>query len=193
MRIQRAAEHRRVTWHNGRGVTSEIATGGSAHTWDWRLSLATVDIDGPFSSFCGVDRQIVIVEGAGMVLDVNGRPVDCRPLEVVRFDGAAATSARLVAGPVRDLNLMTRRGASTATMEIVDASTGAIDVATSDIVVALQPLTVELDRDAIHDRQAAPSLDLAQFDAMFEPGPGRLVGGLAAIIVIQLSDEEHPR
>ena len=76
-----------MPWRNGAGVTMEIVVGGDPLDWDWRLSLATVAGDGQFSAFPEVVRQLVVVEGIGMVLTVDGIDVACRPDAVVVFDG----------------------------------------------------------------------------------------------------------
>ena len=43
-------------WKNGGGVTREIAKGAAAgpdDDWGWRISIAEVERDGPFSTFPG--------------------------------------------------------------------------------------------------------------------------------------------
>lgn len=89
--------------------------------WDWRVSIADVVQDGPFSRLPGVDRAIAVIEGEGMVLTVDG--IEHRVLAAtgpVAFDGSATTSCRLLAGPVRDLNLMVRRGRASGSMDVID-------------------------------------------------------------------------
>lgn len=54
MKIIRASEYKTMPWKNGGGVTVEIAIhppGASVNAFDWRISMATVAQDGPFSSF----------------------------------------------------------------------------------------------------------------------------------------------
>ena len=58
-------------WKNGGGTTREIAAfppGAGLDDFGWRLSVAEVERDGPFSVFSGVDRTIVLLDGAGMRL-----------------------------------------------------------------------------------------------------------------------------
>jgi len=101
-------------WKNGAGWTREIAVGGgSEEAFGWRLSLAEVERDAPFSAFPGVDRCIVVLSGAGMALhDEAGELVQSlRPLEPWSFAGERVLHARLPSGPCRDFNVMTRRGA----------------------------------------------------------------------------------
>lgn len=104
--------YRRMPWKNGDGMTTEIAR---AETGDgnflWRLSIADVVRDGPFSRFPDHERLIAVVEGAGMALSVGGGPAVSLGLldGALRFDGAAETQCRLLDGPIRDLNLMVDR------------------------------------------------------------------------------------
>ena len=120
MQIQRFAEHRPMPWLNGRGESLEIASDrGSDDNWTWRLALAPVMADGPFSKIDGVDRQLVMVEGRGMTLTIDRKVYECKPLEIVSFRGEAMTSAQLNRGPIRDINLMTRRGSCGGSLEVV--------------------------------------------------------------------------
>ena len=109
-------DYRRMPWKNGGGHTMQIAThppdAGFA-SFVWRVSVAEVMQDGPFSLFAGVDRTLVLMTGAGMKLTGDGEPLELRtPFEPVSFSGDAALDCSLVAGPVRDFNLMVRRGAA---------------------------------------------------------------------------------
>ncbi|WP_063625113.1 HutD family protein [Paraburkholderia mimosarum] len=113
-------------WKNGGGVTREIAAApmvstaaASLDTFAWRVSVADVAQAGPFSRFEGVDRTLVLLEGAGMLLDEAGSThALTQPLDVARFAGEAAIDARLVNGATRDFNLMVRRGAARGTLEV---------------------------------------------------------------------------
>jgi environmental stress-induced protein Ves len=114
-------------WKNGGGTTREIAChppGAGYDTFDWRLSIADVSRDGPFSSFPGVDRTIVLLEGAGMRLRDAASGAE-RSLTGagawLAFAGEAAIDATLVAGATRDFNLMTRRGRCSATVDVLRA------------------------------------------------------------------------
>jgi environmental stress-induced protein Ves len=105
-------EYRRVRWKNGLGWTTEVAVFPSEGEWDWRVSIATVDADSEFSRFPGIDRSLMVLDGAGMVLDVEGQGsftlhAGGPPLS---FSGDVTTNSRLLAGPTRDFNVMTRRG-----------------------------------------------------------------------------------
>lgn len=99
-------------WFNDGGWTREIARGGEATQWDWRLSVADVESDGPFSQLPGIEREIYLLEGAGMQFDFkDGETFVLSPDSPrLRFDGARALDSRLIDGPTRDFNLMWRRG-----------------------------------------------------------------------------------
>lgn len=110
-----AAAYRRMPWKNGGGVTTEIAVfppDAGLEDFSWRISMARVESDGPFSLFPGVDRTMMLLDGAGLDLSVEGQGVHrlTRPYEIAAFPADAAASARLGAGPITDLNIMTRRG-----------------------------------------------------------------------------------
>ena len=101
-----------IPWKNGKGVTLELAINNKAtlSNFEWRLSIATVDSNGEFSDFEGYTRNLVLIDGKGMVLNHNENQIDRLKniLDVSTFDGANKTNARLISGPITDLNLMTR-------------------------------------------------------------------------------------
>jgi environmental stress-induced protein Ves len=111
-----AAGYRRMPWKNGGGETFEIAVspqGATLATMDWRVSMAIVAGDGPFSSFPGFDRTLSILEGAGMQLELGedrARFALTPESAPFHFPADVATCAQLLDGTVTDLNVMTRRG-----------------------------------------------------------------------------------
>jgi environmental stress-induced protein Ves len=121
MRVIRAADCRHMPWKNGGGQTIEIAVspeGAGLDDFDWRLSRARVESDGPFSLFPGVDRTLAVLEGEGILLGVEGRiPFGLtRDSEPFSFPADVPTHAALISGPITDLNLMTRRGKAVHSM-----------------------------------------------------------------------------
>jgi environmental stress-induced protein Ves len=122
----RPADYRRMRWANGGGWTTELAREPGEGAFDWRISVAEVDEDCDFSPLSGIDRSIVVLTGAGMELRVADGP----PVVLVAggpplaFPGDLATRCRLLGGPTRDFNVMTRRGAVSHTLarEVVDGS-----------------------------------------------------------------------
>jgi len=116
----------RLPWRNGRGVTRQFALWPAgarfeAGDFDWRISAAGVAEDGSFSTFAGFDRVLVVTEGAGLVLDhgTEGGRGRLRLLEPYSYSGDWDTHAALVAGPVQDLGVLTRRGVWRAEVEVL--------------------------------------------------------------------------
>ncbi|MFD1199278.1 HutD family protein [Brucella gallinifaecis] len=113
-KILKAQDHRRMPWKNGGGVTIEIAIHpihASVDNFDWRVSTASVANDGPFSVFPGIDRTLSVLEGNGIVLDVEGAKTTLtRETPPFAFAADASSGACLINGPITDLNVMTRRG-----------------------------------------------------------------------------------
>ena len=143
IRIVRFASLAKKPWKNGGGATAEIAVapaGAGLDDFDWRLSIADIAADGAFSRFDGIDRTTALLAGAGVVLEVAGdeRRVDLVG-ETIAFPGDAPAFARLVAGPIRDFNVMTRRGRFTH--EVVRVAVGVIaPFEAQDEVVAIVAL-----------------------------------------------------
>lgn len=115
MRIIRAADCLSMPWKNGGGTTTEIAVapeGASLNDFDWRISMAHVGQDGPFSSFPGIDRTLSVLTGAGIALafgDGERMRLD-RSSAPYAFAADRAVDGLLVDGPIDDLNVMSRRG-----------------------------------------------------------------------------------
>ncbi|MFZ4875030.1 HutD family protein [Janthinobacterium sp. Mn2066] len=104
---------RAAPWKNGGGSTTEIAVspkGAGFEDFDWRVSLATITASGPFSSFPGIDRSLMLVDGETVSLTLDGaRKVLLTAAQpMLWFPGEADVSA-VVAGATTDFNVMTRR------------------------------------------------------------------------------------
>ena len=114
MKIIRAIDCRTTRWKNGGGSTTEIAiepSGASLESFDWRISMAQVASDGPFSEFPEIDRTLAVISGGGLQLSIAGKPAVTldRGSDPVQFPGDVASSARLLSGEITDLNIMSRR------------------------------------------------------------------------------------
>ncbi|HVO44883.1 MAG TPA: HutD family protein [Steroidobacteraceae bacterium] len=112
MRLLREIDSAPVPWKNGGGLTREILREPTGEgVFDWRLSVATIDTAGPFSSFDGYDRTLVLVRGAGVELTFAGHGSSrlTAPGQQVAFDGGWSTQCALLGGPSSDLNLMSAR------------------------------------------------------------------------------------
>ena len=116
--LLRAATYPVMPWKNGGGTTREVAVfphGASMEDFDWRISMATVAQDGAFSCLPDIERTLFLLEGAGMVLKFDEHsPVELRPVDVIEhFAADTKVFARLLDGPITDLNIMTRRSRMT--------------------------------------------------------------------------------
>lgn len=123
LRLVSPAKARSMRWRNGGGSTLEIATGPAAATLDdfaWRASIATIERDGPFSVFPGVDRTLVLLAGDGMRLTIAGRDVVLGvPYAAVSFRGDDAAACTLLGGATRDFNFMWRRAAGAGQVQVI--------------------------------------------------------------------------
>jgi environmental stress-induced protein Ves len=125
MRVIRASEYRVMPWKNGGGVTTEICASPPSGAFDWRVSIATVNADGPFSTFNGHERHIMMLSGEGIVLDIEDRGrFALEPLQPFSFSGDAQVYGSLVRGAVLDFNLMVRRDFGHGTLRVVEGSAG---------------------------------------------------------------------
>ena len=164
IRQLKASQFRAMAWKNGGGQTIEIAVspqGAGLDDFDWRISMARVERDGPFSAFNGVDRTLAVLSGDGLQLSIGRGPAveitDGSP--PLAFDGGAVTHGELRGGPVLDLNLMTRRNrfrhrmtrinldrplafTVTASQTLLLAPEGGVEVEAATVRHRLEPLDV---------------------------------------------------
>lgn len=176
-----------VPWKNGGGSTTEIAIGppdSGFEDFDWRVSLATIEKDGAFSQFPGVDRTLALVEGHGMTLDIDGDPVlvtDGDP--VIAFDGSSNVTAKLNRGGSTDFNAMTRSDRCYHTFGRRRLTGTSTFVARADITVLFlaEGETLEL-------RNEKERIGLVRFDAVvLESGSvWKLEAGQAMIYIVDV-------
>ena len=117
LKIVRLADVVVSPWRNGGGATRELLAWPATDDWSLRISVASIERDGPFSSFPGVQRWLALIDGAGVVLRFGGEQ---RSLlagdEPLHFDGAAAPHCSLLGSATQDLNLMLRAGRGVGAM-----------------------------------------------------------------------------
>lgn len=113
MKVVRAADQPRVRWRNDGGWTRDIARDSPLeHGFSWRISVADVEANGPFSRFDGCDRLLVLLDGVGMDLLCadDGTIIRLgRSARRARFAGEATIVAQLRDGPTSDLNVIWNR------------------------------------------------------------------------------------
>lgn len=187
MQILRASDHRQMPWKNGGGVTTEIAIappGASVGDFDWRISMATVASDGPFSRFEGIDRTLTVLSGEGLELAVESAPlVRLTPAgKPYPFPGDAAASARLIAGPVTDFNVMTRRGRWTHSVDNLSINgTQVLPVAADVCIIFCRGGEITLDESS-----ALGAHDAALIEASANT-PEISIGGSGEALIVRLS------
>lgn len=163
-----------MPWANGRGVSHEIVrVSDEKGDWAWRVAIAPIVEDGPFSKLPGVHRELTLIEGSGLVLTIDGETARCPDGGVLRFWGGATTHATLTNGPVVDLNVMSREGNEMA----MTIATGPGITGPFVCVVAITDGLVRVDGEEIR---------LASRDAIVGTGSGlQLIDGRFAVV--------HPR
>lgn len=167
MQLLRAAQQRRMAWKNGGGETTEIAVwppGAGLDHFEWRISMAHVTRDGPFSVFAGVERTLTVLEGDGLRLAIgDAAPVDLHVGDApLSFPADVPTTATLLGGAVTDLNVMSRRGVWRHRVEALQLAAG--------MSLAVRPATTVwwCVQGQVHLRSPAGS-------AALEPGDACLV------------------
>lgn len=111
-RVIPANEYRRERWRNGLGWTREILRlPAQGEDWLLRLSIAEIEQDAAFSAFPGIERELVLLRGAGLRLRFDDGQTQLLepPHQRFRFAGERALVGELVDGPTHDFNLMWRR------------------------------------------------------------------------------------
>ncbi|MFC7360242.1 HutD/Ves family protein [Nocardioides astragali] len=90
-------------WANGGGTTRELLRDDDGA---WRISLADIGADGPFSAFPGRHRLLTLVEGPVLDLEVDGEAHVVEPHRPFAFSGDAVVVASVPEGAVRVLNVV---------------------------------------------------------------------------------------
>jgi len=130
-----------IPWKNGLGHTTELAIsdGGNLDKFDWRLSIASVVNDGDFSNFAGYQRNLVLIEGEGLILDHRNDDVDnlTKLLDIAHFDGGCNTHGALVNGGIKDFNIMTNQLTFSADVNCyIEQQSVTVELSTDSLVFA---------------------------------------------------------
>ncbi|MFL9927624.1 HutD family protein [Herbaspirillum lusitanum] len=123
-------------WRNGAGLTRLIASGAAGQQLipgqphldeaDWRISLADIQSDGPFSTFPGVDRHAVLLGRGAVRLSGPIGGAHALPLTPIAFPGEAELHATREpaspAAPHQFLNLMVKRKSMRSEMRVIGSA-----------------------------------------------------------------------
>ncbi|BDA59986.1 HutD/Ves family protein [Shewanella xiamenensis] len=127
IQIIRYEECESSLWKNGGGSTKQLLISpkdADLSNFDFRISIATISSDGPFSQFPSIDRQLCILEGAGVKLKMmsndaaEANELILRPNEpAFCFSGETQIESQLLDKQIIDFNVMTKRGKYRAYIE----------------------------------------------------------------------------
>ena len=172
--VVRAEDVAPQPWANGGGVTRELVR---ADDGAWRVSLADIDADGPFSSFPGTKRLLALVDGTVLRLVVDGVEHVVEPGRPFHFAGDAEVTASLPEGPVRVLNVFASRAVEAFVTVLELGRTSTLPLADDQAALVLQ------------GRAVVYGSDVAAFGLV--AGPVELSGRCTlAVITLQRSGEK---
>lgn len=101
--------------------TLAVGAGVDGAPWRWRVSVATIERDGPFSCYPGVDRISMLLAGTALQL-VGSDPAATQQIglhQCACYPGEAQLLAHVTGAPLQCLNVMTRRGLCQARLQLV--------------------------------------------------------------------------
>jgi len=202
-------------WRNGGGTTVDVIVRGAGRTvgaragsdagsaagsgagprvdFDWRISIATVERDGDFSRYPGVDRWLMPLSAGGLTLVDDGALVPVAQHEVHAFPGERAVAAVGVSEPTLDLNLMLRRGRSVGSLQTIDAvgRLALTSAAEEELVAVVLDGDFDTGTDAVRDAGSdGPRVarSLARHDAVFLGAGGQVtLHGAGRIAVARIA------
>ena len=143
-----------LPWRNGLGSTVELLaeTPNKNEVFSWRLSIASVANDGPFSDFSGYDRTLLLLEGSGITLNKpNGVfKVLNSSLDYANFKGEDLIDATLHDGPIKDFNIMTLRSICTSSVTAIDETSESLLNINADklLVYSIKPVNIQIGLEA---------------------------------------------
>ena len=178
-----------VPWKNGQGRTLELCAQAHAEGRSnlWRVSMATVAMNGAFSDFSGYTRTLLLSAGQGMTLHYHGASDDVlsERFAAAHFDGGCGTSATLHGGAITDLNVMTKTGYCSAKVLTLGAQQAhVIDVDTDWLLLLPFDNAVDVCAESF-SKQTLGAMHLLK---VTQPAraPWRVQGGPVVCIQIQL-------
>jgi len=102
------------------GVTHPLAQGEGD---SWRVSIAEIDANAPFSTLPDIHRQFVCLGPVPIRLYVDGQPRDVRVGDLTVFSGGSQVRCE-VDRPSLALNVMSRNGTPAPTVHLLELRAG---------------------------------------------------------------------
>jgi len=131
----RADQYTKMLWKNGAGFTLEIARSQGEGDFEWRISMADVTTSGPFSLFPNKQRIISVLDGQGMVLQVDDLAAKTlNQGDIFAFHGESQVQSELVDGAIRDLNLIYDPAKFHARFQRVDSTEAQTFLSSADLI-----------------------------------------------------------
>ena len=139
MQILAAETSRTMPWKNGLGSTLELATDAprADDAWSWRLSIADVPSRAACSTFVGISRVLLVLDGDGLLLE-RAHGTDAVPMigSGLRFEGEESIVCAPIGSCVRDVNLMFDRSRWDGVLRLARETPAAIS---GDVVLVHVP------------------------------------------------------
>lgn len=188
MTVLRFDDLKAVPWKNGLGVTREIAVepaGASVNDFLWRVSIADVDTASPFSTFPGIDRTIVLLEGDGFTMRLNGKREHAltTPLAPFDFPGEARVDVTLAGGATRDFNVMVRRGVRRGRVDVVHGPVSAT-LANDAVLLHVARGEARVDGQVCRQGDSVVGQACSEGDLVVAPRHIELPRGATVIVVV---------
>ena len=196
MIVHRANALVATRWKNDGGATREIAAyplGSGFDDFTWRVSIADVETDGPFSRFEGIDRTIVLLDGAGMSLTFNDASEHVLKQAFVPFEfvGEAQVSARLIDGATQDFNLMIRRTVARGKLTVM-REPGAFALASDVRMVFVARGSATLGLEVGLGQTTLGAYDAAVFDDSVEEPIQAVVSADSIVFAVHIEEIDEP-
>lgn len=153
-------------WKNGKGTTRQIAIypeNANINDFIWRISAATVDALGPFSTFNNITRSLTLLQGDKVTLKINNQSIDMHPnTQPITFSGDALTELIQCDAPALDFGVMSNNDHAKHTLVHADFNDGQTyqRKSSTTLVLALKPCKIDN-----YDLNAFDSLLYSEDDA----------------------------
>lgn len=169
-------------WPNGNGSSMQVAISPSdaaIETFDWRVSIAIIDSESPFSQLAGVSRWLMPLSPNGMTLRVEGERTRLASREAFAFNGESTVRAIEVRESSLDLNLMVRRGKGDGSLLALVADGDTAIAAGDDEAVVV----VILEGNPLVQNESLEPLDAIKLD----PGCDVVLHGDAILAIARIT------